>query len=428
MSSELKETLEKLYKDLNYPSVDVFLRAIKKKGIAARRSDVEEFVKSRSERQILAPPPKYEGNIVSSDINDRWAADLISYVSQPATFKKVEYKYVLTVQDLFSRRLYARALTTVDQATRAFEEILDEAGGSPLRLTFDGAPEFSSTWKAMLSRRGILEDVKRPEDKQAIATLDAAIANLKKALKRREAAGGGNWASELQQAVQGLNSSSRPALGGMAPEDVEGDGAVAKDLRFSLKQEASDDLQENQELVAKRQEKLKEAGAFRVFQEPRGPRRRADKPTWSTKVHIIDSFPAPGEVTDKDGDTYLTKLTLPVPLDAKDVELSKYGERGSAQVDTKRKRALATYADRLKNFVKDDSPLASVSKKMKREVEGFRDELKKQKTSFRQFVELFPDVVTIRDGRLTLVGQRQGALDQYAPRQRPRWRDGVLNG
>jgi len=119
---------------------------------------------------------------------------------------------------------------------------------------------------------------------------------------------------------------------------------------------------------------------------------------------------------------------LPVPLDARDVELSKYGERGSAQVDAKRKRALATYADRLKNFVKDDSPLASVSKRMKREVAGFRDELKKQKSTFRQFVELYPDVVTIRDGRLTLVGQRQGALDQYAPRQRPRWREGVLNG
>ena len=202
MSSNLKETLETLYKDLNYPSVDVFLRAIKKKGIAARRSDVVEFVKSRSERQILAPPPKYEGNIVAVNINDRWAADLISYVSTPATFKKVEYKYVLVAQDIFSRRLYARALTTTDQATRAFEEILDEAGVSPLNLTFDSGPEFSSTWKAMLSRRGIREDAKRPEDKQAIAGLDAAIANLKKALKRREAAGGGNWASELQQAVK----------------------------------------------------------------------------------------------------------------------------------------------------------------------------------------------------------------------------------
>ena len=93
------------------------------------------------------------------------------------------------------------------------------------------------------------------------------------------------------------------------------------------------------------------------------------------------------------------------------------GQRGSAQVDSKRKRALATYADRLKNFVQGNSSLAAVSKRMKREVEGFRDELKKQKSSFRQFVELFPDVVTINDGRLQIVGQRQGALDQFGERR-----------
>ena len=51
---------------------------------------------------------------------------------------------------------------------------------------------------------------------------------------------------------------------------------------------------------------------------------------------------------------------------------------------------------------------------MKREVSGFRDELKKQKASFKPFVELFPDVAKIRDGRLALVDERRGPLDTYA--------------
>ena len=420
MSTELKETLEKLYQDLNFPSTDVFFKAIRRKGIAVRRSDVAEFVSSRSERQIFAPPPSFAGNVVASDVNDRWAADLISYVSRPAMTQGVEYQYVLVVQDIFSRRLYARALTTVDRATRAFEEILDEAGVKPLTATFDTGPEFSSTWKAMLERRGIRADVKQPSDTQAIATLDAAIAAIKKALKRREAAGQGNWASQLAPAVKGLNDSARASLGGMAPNDVVGDDEVAKDLRFSLKKEAAEDSQENRQLAEKRQDALKEAGAFRVYEAPAGPRRRADKPSWSTAVHTIQDFPSPGEVRDTEGETFLTKLTRPVPADSRDVELSKYATRGSAQTDRIRGRALSSYADRLKNFVTGGAAsLGAVSKKMKRDVEGFKDELKRQKTSFRQFVELFPEVVTIEDGRLKIVGARRGPLDQFAeePRQ-----------
>ena len=98
-------------------------------------------------------------------------------------------RYVLLVQDIFSRVLHARPLTRVDQATVAFEEILEESGAKPLMVTFDSGPESGKAWKAMLERRGIEGDVKTPGDKQAIATLDRAIATHKRALSRRVAAG-----------------------------------------------------------------------------------------------------------------------------------------------------------------------------------------------------------------------------------------------
>ena len=140
--NDLQEKLNSLYEELNYPSADVFYRALKKRGIPAAKKDVQEFVSSRAERQIIAPPPKYQGHVVANDLNARWAADLISFVSRPATFKGVQYRYVLLVQDIFSRFLYARPLSRVDQATAAFEEILEEAGTFPLMITFDNGPEF----------------------------------------------------------------------------------------------------------------------------------------------------------------------------------------------------------------------------------------------------------------------------------------------
>lgn len=119
----LQETLSNIHEELKFPSADVFYRALKKRGMPVAKKNAQEFVSSRAERQIIAPPPKFKGHVVSEDLNARWAADLISFVSRPATFKGVEYKYVLLVQDIFSRMLYARPLTRVDQATAAFEQI-----------------------------------------------------------------------------------------------------------------------------------------------------------------------------------------------------------------------------------------------------------------------------------------------------------------
>ena len=84
----LQDTLSSVYEELNFPSADVFYRALKKRGIAVTKKDVQDFVSSRAERQIIAPPPKFKGHVVSEDLNARWAADLI----RPATFKGVENK------------------------------------------------------------------------------------------------------------------------------------------------------------------------------------------------------------------------------------------------------------------------------------------------------------------------------------------------
>ena len=63
--------LEELYDSLNFPSAAAFKKALTRRGIPARTKDVEAFVKSRSERQVIAPPPKYEGNVVSFERDHR---------------------------------------------------------------------------------------------------------------------------------------------------------------------------------------------------------------------------------------------------------------------------------------------------------------------------------------------------------------------
>jgi len=71
------QEMDQLYRKLNAPSAKAFRRALAIKGFTTKLQDVQAFVDSKSERQILAPPPKYTGKIVSNDIDDRWMADLI---------------------------------------------------------------------------------------------------------------------------------------------------------------------------------------------------------------------------------------------------------------------------------------------------------------------------------------------------------------
>ena len=414
--SKKGEELAQIYEDLNFPSAQVFHKALKRRGIAARLKDVEEFVKSRSERQILAPPPKFEGHIVATYENEKWAADLISFVSRPVKTNESQYAYILIVQDIFSRYLYARPLTNTSQTTPAFEEILSESENrmtdadykTPAQLETDGGTEFTSErFQSMVQRRNIAHTVKPKEDLHGIGTLDAAIQNLKKALTRRVKRNGSDWHMELEAAIRGYNDSWH---GGVKTEPND----ISDHDVFALKKKAAEELQENSDLIEARMDKLKKTGAFRVYLgRSDAPKQRADKARWSQEVHEVDDFTVPGIVKDTDGKEFLTKLTKAVPKDSSGIaEPKQYETKGSAQIDAIKRRALEPYVSRISPLVITQMNLGVLTQKAKR-VQGFSDELKKQHTNMKGFLELFPQNFQLHNGKVSPVGPRRGALDAF---------------
>jgi len=140
------EELAALYEELNAPSAIAFRKALAKRGIPARARDVEEFVKSRTERQVIAPPPKYKCHIVSFGVNHRWMADLIAFTSRPVKTSEGFYTHVLIVVDVFSRYVWAAPLQSVSDTLGAFRTIFfdPERNTYPRRLDTDGGPEFNN--------------------------------------------------------------------------------------------------------------------------------------------------------------------------------------------------------------------------------------------------------------------------------------------
>jgi len=394
--------LEELYHSLNFPSAAQFKKALARRGIPARAKDVEDFVKSRSERQVIAPPPKYEGNIVSFDEDHRWAADLIAFTSRPATRKEKTFTHVLLVEDLFTRFLWARPLRSTSDATDAFRQILDESGRKPRRLDTDGGPEFvDRRFEALVQQRGIEHVVKQKDDLQALAPIDAAISQLKKAIKRRREARGGDWLDQLEPVVKGHNSNVHSATDA-PPEDMNADAT------FSQQKEAAEGMEENTELVQKRRERLEKAGAYRVFlPKAGGLRRRTDEATWSEEIREVASFPSPGVVRDTRGRDTLTKHARAVPKDSSAQEtISPWAivvralRRRRSMVETLRPFALA-----LRDALGPGKSFSAAARLLKERNQHFSDALKAHTMSFEGFVSKFPDLLWVDGGTIRPTGR-----------------------
>ena len=166
MNARIKE----IYEELNRPSAAKLKQALKAQNIPISKEDAKQIdVLTRKDtgKQLIAPRAQYKGKITSTGINERWAADLIDYTANPS--KPRGEKYILVAQDIFTRKLYARALFKNDPRTvaSAFKEIIKEATADgdnvPTQLNTDKGPEFTgNAFQIALRDLKIQHNVKDP--------------------------------------------------------------------------------------------------------------------------------------------------------------------------------------------------------------------------------------------------------------------------
>ena len=349
-------TVEAVFEELNFPSAPRLKRVLAARGIPFNANEVDRLVRGETTRQVQAPTYKFEGKIASSDLNSRWFADLIDFTAAPSadTGKDVGLrptasgeKYILVVQDVFSRFLYAEALLDKRPATvaAAFQKILDRAGVAPKSLMSDKGAEFGEPFQVVLAANDIMYTQKQKEDINAIATLDTAIGNLKKALARdARKQGTNNWASRLQKVTKGQNNlPNEDYLEGVAPNDV----GKSRDLIDHLQMKNQEFTHHNQERADRRAAKLEEAGGFRAMESTGGKFTRGFKPRFEATVRQVGTVDG-NEVTDESGNQFLTRFVQPVSEATADAGPVRIEQRGSAQTRARQTRILQPFADGLK--------------------------------------------------------------------------------
>ena len=394
-----------------------FQAALRRQGIDVPDSFVKGIVAEQASRQLFAPPPKFTGRVTAQHIDERWAADVVDLQSK--TSAKDAPVYILLVQDIFSRFLFAKALRSKARVEEAFWRIMEESSRRPEELNTDSGSEFTNaSFQAMLRREWIFHITKQgPQD---LATIDRAIGELRAVLSRRTT-DGDPWYKELDAAIEGMNETNHSALYMRAPDEVADD----KELRFKLRYKNAEMRQENVELSRKRAGNLQKQGAFRTLIKPTtGFRRRAGQQNWSEKIHQVQSAGS-GYVKDAEGNSFLMSTVLPVPTGTTPAQAPNFATGGSSKVNERRREALRGWLPQLMARIRraGDSGLSvqQASRDMA-SVQGFKEALRDQRATMLQFAQLWPEDIRIEkfgvQNILYVVGREPKALSQVTPATR----------
>ena len=153
------DQVRRLASDLGFPSSNKLWNEVRKRGINVPKDEVLKYVRSLGLRHVFQRRPAYEGRIAAPEINNRWVADLVDYNAKPSPDKKGEggpYQYILIVQDIFSRVLFAHSLKAKDPEVvqQAFESIVRRAG-LPDLLDTDNGNEFTGALSSTCRRSAL---------------------------------------------------------------------------------------------------------------------------------------------------------------------------------------------------------------------------------------------------------------------------------
>ena len=350
------EALQALSLELGQPSANKLYLTAQSRGLDVTRDLVNALVKQQSGRQILAARPKYEGKIVATKVNDRWAADLIDYAERQAE----GYQYILLVQDIFSRKVWGVATKDKKAATvlGAFEHIVRSAG-KPRELDTDQGPEFEYEFDDYLEEENIIHTIADKRNKNARGSLDYAIGSIRATLARLTMATKKKWNQLVPDAVHAVNETVHKGIISRTPAQVAKD----KDAQFLLRERAANDLQTNEKQIEKRGAKLERQGAFREELPPKEDmdKERSFLPRYGDQVHRVDKVVG-GTVFSGDK-PYQTRHVLPVPVASAPANSALLRTR-EAQRDRERLAKLEPFRQQIQDFVGNGKWIHDVARHM----------------------------------------------------------------
>lgn len=317
------KALEELWVDSGYRGENaLFLRA-RKAGLDVSRKDVKNFLREQSAAILTKSQggPKVWAKLPVP--NERWGE-----VQSDLVFMKpvCGYKYLMTAIDVFSRRLWVRALKNKRGETimDAWDDIQRSSGlkTPPKVFLSDMGTEFSQLGyylqdqgsKVLLA---VSKSGKESKDHNETAFVERVHRTLKESLGRAKIAKPGtSWLDNLPQAVTAYNNSPHAGLEQLTPNEmwkiaeVKPDSVDIRDLKAEKKK-------------AEASAKFMMGDRVRVrLKGGRSGEQRWSKRTYEI-VGIMEREPVTYQLEGRDGSWYERDLQFALDQDLKDPGLSE---------------------------------------------------------------------------------------------------------
>jgi hypothetical protein len=178
-------------------------------------------------------------------------------------------------------------------------------GGKNAIMTTDQGNEFKRIDAHVLGVNAVHRE-KEISDKNATSVVDRSMQTIKKDLAARIARTGNAWKNELPSVTEAYNERPSSAVRGAPNSATEGGPQ-----QFMIEQDNASKFMHNRNLTIRRQDTIKEAGAFRA---PIQGESRSFRPAYSDTVQTLGKItPGAGYVTNTAGKKTLLKEALPVP-------------------------------------------------------------------------------------------------------------------
>lgn len=218
--TKLKEIYDNDKNILGKGAYNLF-KYIQSKYIGITRNDVQQFIEMQSDFQMTQPAShRVNKPIVSKFPNQLWAIDLIDL--QPYMSSNYNWRYIMTVVDIFSRKIWLGKLKykeAVDTAAE-FERICNRATIQPNYLISDNGKEWLGEFKLFCEDNEIVQRFTRSYSPQANGIVERANKEVRKIIKAFILQNQNfRWYKSLAQIEENKNSAYHSAIKGI-PNDV----------------------------------------------------------------------------------------------------------------------------------------------------------------------------------------------------------------
>ena len=213
---ERAEVLKKIYEDITQgpgQGISLLYKRVRNKYLNVRRSDVSLFLKAQIPYQLTRPQQhKMNKPILAKSPSERWGIDCINMLAYASANGGVNtgWKYILTVVDYYSRRVFLRPLKAqkaVNVRDALISIVANDTKTYPRILQCDNGGEFkgeTSDWMREHNISVIKTLSYSPESNGLVELKNKLIRNvLRECMIRTNSR---NWVNHLQTCANLLNT------------------------------------------------------------------------------------------------------------------------------------------------------------------------------------------------------------------------------